>query len=103
MYSLIWTPSTGFRRIRSLSTSIMVARGASRSSLGTLWPMPWRRPVRVVVTGVLAEDQPHAPFADDQHPVQALAPGTGDPAFGYRVAPHRQLRLIRMIGTDASG
>lgn len=36
MYSFIRPPSTGFRRIRSLSTSIMVARGASRSSLGTL-------------------------------------------------------------------
>jgi hypothetical protein len=34
VYSLIRPPGTGFRRIRSLSTSIMVARGASRSSLG---------------------------------------------------------------------
>ena len=41
VYSLIRPPSTGFRRILSLSTSIMVAREASRSAPGTLWPMPW--------------------------------------------------------------
>jgi hypothetical protein len=39
-------------------------------------------PVRVVLTGVLAEDQPQVLLAGDQHPVQALAPGAGDPAFG---------------------
>jgi hypothetical protein len=34
------------------------------------------RPVAVVVIRALAEDQPQVPFAGDQHPVQALAPGT---------------------------
>jgi hypothetical protein len=60
------------------------------------------RPVAVVVTGVLAEDQPQVPFARDQHLVQALAASAGDPAFGYSVAPHRQLHPVRMIGTAAS-
>jgi hypothetical protein len=57
--------------------------------------------VDVVVVGVLAEDQLQVLFAGDQHPVQALAAGAGDPAFGDRVAPHRQLHPIRMIGTGA--
>ncbi len=61
------------------------------------------RPVRVVVTGVLVKDQPQVPLAGDQHPVQALAPGAGDPAFRDRVAPYRQLHPFRTIGTDASG
>ena len=39
------------------------------------------RPVRVVVIGVLAEDQPQVPLVGDQHPVQALA---GDPSFRDR-------------------
>ena len=46
-------------------------------------------PVGVVVTGVLAEDQPQVPVAGDQHPVQALAAGAGDPAFGDRVSARR--------------
>src|SRR5713226_803741 len=43
------------------------------------------RPVGVVVIGVLAEDEPEVPFTDDQHPVQALTAGVGDPAFRDRV------------------
>ena len=78
---------------------------------GRWMPTPFRRalsqclmrPMRVVVIDVLAEDQPQVPFAGDQHPVQALAADAGDPPFGNRVAPHRQLHLIRVIGTDASG
>ena len=46
-------------------------------------------PVRVVVIDILAQDQPQVPFADDQHPVQALAAGAGDPAFGNRVRTRR--------------
>jgi len=42
-------------------------------------------PERVVVIDVLAQDQSQVPFAGDQHPVQALAPGAGDPTFGNRV------------------
>ena len=39
-----------------------------------------QRPVRamnVIVLDVLTQDQPQVPFAGDQHPVQALAAGTG--------------------------
>ena len=61
------------------------------------------RPMGVVMVGVLAEDQLQVPFAGDQHSVQALAAGTGDPAFGYGIAPHRQLHPVRTIGTGASG
>ncbi len=43
----------------------------------------------IVVIGILAEDQPQVPFAGDQHPVQALAAGAGDPPFGDRVRPRR--------------
>jgi hypothetical protein len=49
-----------------------------------------QRPVRtmlVVVIDVLAEDQSQVPFAGYQHPVQALAAGTGDPPFGDSVRP----------------
>ena len=51
-----------------------------------------QRPVRtmgVVMICVLAQDQLQVPLAGDQHPVQALAPGTSDPAFGYSVRPRR--------------
>ena len=47
------------------------------------------RPMGVVMVGVLAEDQLQVPFAGDQHPVQALAAGTGDPAFGYSIRARR--------------
>ena len=57
------------------------------------------RPVRIVVIGVLAKDQPQMPFTGDQQTIQALAAGTAYPAFGDRIAPHRQLHPIRMIGT----
>ena len=57
------------------------------------------RPMHVVVIDVLAQDQSQVSFASDQHLVQALAAGAGDPSFGDRVAPHRQLHPIRMIGT----
>ena len=40
VYSFIRPPSTGFRRILSLSTSVMVARGASRSSPGNAGRCP---------------------------------------------------------------
>jgi hypothetical protein len=55
------------------------------------------------MAGVLAEDPLQVSFTGDQHRVQALAACAGDPAFGYSVAPHRQLHPIRMIGTVASG
>ena len=43
----------------------------------------------VVVIDVLTQDQPQVPFAADQHPVQALAAGAGDPSFGNRVRARR--------------
>ena len=42
-------------------------------------------------------------FAEDQHPVRDLGPGGEHEPFRISVAPHRQLHLIRSIGTDASG
>jgi len=39
--------------------------------------------------GVLTEDQSQVPFASDQHPVQALVAGAGDPSFSDRVRPRR--------------
>jgi hypothetical protein len=39
-YSLIRPPRTGFRRIPSLSTSVIVAQGAPGSSSGRRWAMP---------------------------------------------------------------
>jgi hypothetical protein len=61
------------------------------------------RAVAVVTSGVLAEDGPQVPFTVDEHPVGALSSCAAYPPLGYRVAPHRQLHLIRVIGTDASG
>ena len=47
------------------------------------------RPVCVVVIDVPAENEPEMPFARDQHPVQALTPGAGDPPLGDRVRARR--------------
>ena len=41
--------------------------------------------------------------AEDQDAVQKLAAQGADQAFADRVAPHRQLHPVRMIGTAASG
>ena len=41
--------------------------------------------VHVVVLDVLTQDQPQVPLAGDQHPVQALAAGAGNPAFRDRI------------------
>jgi hypothetical protein len=54
------------------------------------------------MVGVLAEDKPQVPFAGDQHPVQALATGTDDPAFGQNSAAARSLLLPRP-GQDPAG
>ena len=48
VYSLIRPPRTGFRRICRLSTSVTVARGASGSSSGTRWAMPWCGAARII-------------------------------------------------------
>ena len=61
------------------------------------------RPVLIVVDLVRAQDPPEMGLVPDEGPVQELAAASADPAFGDGVAPHRQLHLIRSIGTDASG
>jgi hypothetical protein len=45
-----------------------------------MWPM------NVVLIDVLIKDQSQVPLAGDQHPVQALAPGAGDPQRCPRAA-----------------
>ena len=50
------------------------------------------RPVRamnVIVLDVLTQDQPQVPLAGDQHLVQALAAGAGNPPLRGRVRPGR--------------
>src|SRR5712672_3017117 len=96
-YSWMRPPSRSCRRTRILAPA---ADGPWRPA-GGFWCSVLCGRWGVVMVGVLAEDQLQVPFAGDQHPVQALAAGTGDPAFGYSVAQHRQLHPIRMIGTDA--
>jgi hypothetical protein len=44
-------------------------------------------PVRVVVLRVGANDALEVAAAENQQPVQALAPQTADPAFGMRTRP----------------
>ena len=61
------------------------------------------RPVQIVMGLVLAQDPPQMILVPDEGAVQELTAASPDPAFDDRVAPHRQLRLIRMIGTVASG
>src|SRR5215470_17881783 len=55
------------------------------------------RPVRamnVIVLDVLTQDQPQVPLAGDQHPVQALTPGAGNPPFRDRVRTRRLNRCL---------
>ena len=61
------------------------------------------RPVLIVVGLVLAQDPPQMVLIPDQGAVQKLVAASADPAFGYRIAPHRQLHPIRMIDTGLSG
>ena len=61
------------------------------------------RPVLIVVGLVLAQGLPQMVLIPDHGAVQEFASASADPAFGDGVAPHRQLHLIRVIGTDASG
>ena len=57
----------------------------------------------VVMGLILGHDRPQMPFTEDQHPVSDLGPGGEHEPFCVSVAPYRQLRPIRMIGTDVSG
>jgi hypothetical protein len=49
-------------------------------------------PVHIVMIDVLVKDHPQVPLASDQQPVQALAPGAGNPALRDRVRPRRPHR-----------
>jgi hypothetical protein len=61
------------------------------------------RPGCVVVHLVFSQHGAQMAFPEDQHAVQELPAQGTDEALADRVAPHRQLHLIRVIGTDASG
>jgi len=52
---------------------------------------------------VFGQDGVQVLLAEDQYAVQKLTAQGPDQAFADRVAPHRQLHLIRVIGTGASG
>jgi hypothetical protein len=60
------------------------------------------RPVTVVMDQVLAKHQSQVALIEDQGPVQQLTAEGPDDALTGGIAPHRQLHLIRVIGTDAS-
>ena len=60
------------------------------------------RPGGVVVLQVLGQHLAQVVLIDDQHPVEELPAQGADDPFADRVAPHRQLHLIRAIGTVAS-
>ena len=61
------------------------------------------RPVPVVGVLVIAQHDHQMPLIQYQGPVQQLTPAAADSAFHDRIAPHRQLHPIRMIGTSVSG
>jgi hypothetical protein len=52
---------------------------------------------------VLAEHQSQVAHIEDQGPVQQFAAEGPDDVLADGIAPHRQLHLIRMMGTVASG
>jgi hypothetical protein len=57
------------------------------------------RPVRagavdVIVIDVPAQDQPRVPLVDNQHPVQALTAGTGDPVGAGNPVTSRDLGVF---------
>jgi hypothetical protein len=57
----------------------------------------------VVVLLVFGQDGAQMCLAEDEAAVEKLAAQSADKALADRVAPHRQLHPIRMIGTVASG
>src|SRR5260370_30076078 len=61
------------------------------------------RPVGVVKVFVLPQHYHQVPLVPDQGSVQQLTSAAADPPLYDRIAPHRQLHLIRTIGTSASG
>jgi hypothetical protein len=103
VYSLIRPLRTGLRRIwqgveirpDAAGNGRFVVRGALGNALV--------RPGRVVVRLVFSQDRLQMSLADDQHAIQELATQGSEQALTDRVTPHRQLHLIRAIGTSASG
>jgi len=59
-------------------------------------------PVDIVMIDVLTKDQPQVPLAGDQHPVQALAAGTCDPALRNGVRTRRLDRSLDDPDADRS-
>src|SRR5262245_15619241 len=60
-------------------------------------------PEPVVVLHVLGQDRLQMPSTQDQQPVQALAPGTGDPAFAPSVCvrcPYRCSDDLLALGSE---
>ena len=60
-------------------------------------------PVFVVMLRVLSQDLAEVLFPVDKQVVQALTSQRSHIPLRERVVPHRQLHLIRSIGTDVSG
>jgi hypothetical protein len=54
------------------------------------------------MVGIFAKDQPEVPLAGDQHPVQALATGVGDPAPRDGIRPWRPHRGLDDPHADGS-
>jgi hypothetical protein len=52
------------------------------------------------VPQVLSQHLSQVLLVEDQQPVEDLPAQGADHPFANRVVPHRQLRPIRMIGTD---
>ena len=60
------------------------------------------RPGGVVVPYVFGQYLAQVVLTDDQEPVKELTTEGADDPFADGVVPHRQLHLIRTIGTGAS-
>jgi hypothetical protein len=58
------------------------------------------RPASVVMLQISGEYLAQVVLVGDQQPVEELAAQGSDDPLADRVAPHRQLHPIRLIGTD---
>src|SRR5215831_8272620 len=61
----------------------------------------WLRLSSVVVPGVLGENRPQVPFAEDQHPVGEFGPGGEDEPFGMSVRARTAEWDLRCRDADA--
>jgi len=72
--------------------------GPMRAPGGWVLPQCLVGPVGLVVADVLAEYQPQVPFAGDQHPVQAIVAGAGNPSLRSRSrAARTSVLMIRTL------